>query len=62
MGKDGVRVDPKKSAAMQEWFHAKNLKTLNGFWGLTAYYCKIVAPFDSPTKEKFFQHPCLNHA
>jgi hypothetical protein len=42
VGKDGVRVDPKKIEAMQEWPHLKTLKRLHGFLGLTGYYHKFV--------------------
>jgi hypothetical protein len=35
VGKDGVRVDPKKIEAMQNWPHPKTLKSLCGFLGLT---------------------------
>jgi hypothetical protein len=40
--KDGVRVDPKKIEAMQDWPRLKNLKSLRGFLGLAAYYHKFV--------------------
>jgi hypothetical protein len=42
VGKDGVRVDPKKIEAMQDWPHPKTLKSLCGFLGLTGYYRKFV--------------------
>jgi hypothetical protein len=42
VGKDGIRVDPKKIEAMQDWPHSKTLKILCGFLGLTGYYCKFV--------------------
>jgi hypothetical protein len=42
VGKDGVRVDPKKIEAMQDWPHPKTLKILCGFLGLTGYYHKFV--------------------
>jgi hypothetical protein len=42
VGKDGVRVDPKKIEAMQYWPHPKTLKRVRGFLGLTGYYCKFV--------------------
>jgi hypothetical protein len=35
VGKDGVRVDPKKIEAMKDWPHPKTLKILHGFLGLT---------------------------
>jgi hypothetical protein len=42
VGKDGVRVDPKKIEAMKYWPHPKNLKSLCGFLGLIGYYLKFV--------------------
>jgi hypothetical protein len=42
VGKDGVRVDPKKIEAMQDWSHPKTFKILRGFLGLTGYYRKFV--------------------
>jgi hypothetical protein len=42
VGKDGVRVDPKKIEVMQDWPHPKTLKRLHGFLGLTGYYHKFV--------------------
>jgi hypothetical protein len=42
VGKDGIRVDPKKIEAMQDWPHPKTLKSLCGFLGLTGYYRKFV--------------------
>jgi hypothetical protein len=42
VGKDGVRVDPEKIEAMQDWPHPKTLKRLHGFLGLTGYYHKFV--------------------
>jgi hypothetical protein len=42
VGKDGVRVDPKKIEAMQDWPRPKTLKSLHGFLGLTGYYHKFV--------------------
>jgi hypothetical protein len=42
VGKDGVKVDPKKIEAMQDWPCPKTLKSLCGFLGLTGYYHKFV--------------------
>ena len=42
VGRDGVRVDPKKIQAMQDWPRPKTLKNLRGFLGLTGYYRKFV--------------------
>jgi hypothetical protein len=41
-GKDGVKMDPKKIEAMQDWPHPKTLKILLLFMGLTSYYLKFV--------------------
>jgi hypothetical protein len=61
VGKDGVRVDPKKIEAMQHWPHPKTLKILHGFLGLTIYYRKfvnnygkIVAPLTALLKKNSF--------
>jgi hypothetical protein len=42
VGKAGVRVDPKKIEAIQDWPHPKNIKSLHGFLGLTGYYRTFV--------------------
>jgi hypothetical protein len=42
VGKDDIRVDPKKIEAMQDWSHPKTLKILRGFLRLTGYYRKFV--------------------
>jgi hypothetical protein len=42
VGKDGVRVDPKKNEAMQNWSCPKNPKSLHAFLDLTKYYRKFV--------------------
>jgi hypothetical protein len=42
VGNEGVRVDPKKIEAIQDWPHPNTLKILCGFLGLTCYYCKFV--------------------
>jgi hypothetical protein len=42
VGKNNIKVDPKKIEAMQDWPHPKTLKSLCGFLGLTSYYSKFV--------------------
>jgi hypothetical protein len=42
VGKDGVRVDPKKIEAMQDRPHPNTLKSLRRFLGLTGYYRKFI--------------------
>jgi hypothetical protein len=61
VGKDDIRVDPKKIEAMQDWPQPKNLKILRGFLGLTGYYRKfvknygkIVAPLIALLKKNSF--------
>jgi hypothetical protein len=49
VGKDGIRVDPKKIEAMQDWPHPKTLKSLCGFLGLTGYYRKFVKNYGKIT-------------
>eukprot|EP00253_Pinus_taeda_P012985 PITA_12985 len=42
VGREGVKVDPKKIQVMQEWPQPKTLKSLRGFLGLIGYYRKFV--------------------
>jgi hypothetical protein len=61
VGKDGVKVDPKKIESMQDCTHPKTLKILHGFLGLTGYYRnfvknygKIAAPLTALLKKNYF--------
>jgi hypothetical protein len=61
VGKDSVRVDPKKIEVVQDWSHPKTLKSLRRFLGLTGYYRKfvknygnIVAPLIALLKKNSF--------
>jgi hypothetical protein len=61
VGKDGIRMNPKKIEAMQDWPHPKTLKSLHGFLGLTGYYHnfvknyrKIAAPLTALLKKNSF--------
>jgi hypothetical protein len=70
VGKDGVRLDPKKIEAIQDWPRPETLKTLCGFLGLTGYYLKfvknygkIVAPLTALLKNNAFtQTPTTDHS
>jgi hypothetical protein len=42
ISREGVKVDPKKIQAMQEWPRPTNLKIIRGFLGLMGYYMKFV--------------------
>jgi hypothetical protein len=42
VGKDGVRLDPKKNDSMQDWHHPKTLNILRGFMCLIGYYRKFL--------------------
>jgi hypothetical protein len=61
VGKEGIKVDPKNTEAMQDWPHPEMLKIFLGFMGLTGYYHKfvknygkIVAPLTALLKNNAF--------
>ena len=39
---EGVKVDPSKIKAIKKWRIPTSIKHLQGFLGLTGYYCKFV--------------------
>ena len=42
---DGVKCDPDKVKAVQEWHEPKNLKQIKSFLGMVCYYSKFIANF-----------------
>lgn len=44
-GEDGVRMDPDKIRAIQEWLEPKNLHEIPSFLGLCSYYQRFIRLF-----------------
>ena len=45
IGKDGLRMDPEKVAAIQDWHEPKSLKGLQSFLGFCNYYREFLPEF-----------------
>lgn len=57
VGKDGIKVDPKKITAIQEWPKPSTVTAMRSFLGMTSYYrrfiqdyAKIASPLTDTTK------------
>ena len=70
VGRDGVKLDPKKIQAMHNWPRPTSLKSLRGFLGLIGYYRKFVCNYGKIAipltnllkKNAFFWTEAMNQA
>ena len=45
VSREGVKMDPQKVAAIEQWPTPKNIKALRGFLGLTGYYRRFIQDY-----------------